>query len=84
MDIKPFSEMGDRPGSKLGELAQDKAGNTWRWTPEGWELTGFRLVDVPKTAKSPGTVRDVALDHGHIYFCVSPNHWKRAALKPWK
>jgi hypothetical protein len=42
-----------------------------------------RRADVPKTASSPCTDGDWAVDTQYVYFCIAPNQWRRAALAAW-
>lgn len=43
----------------------------------------MRFVGVPATVSSTGAVGDVAADATHLYVCIAPNTWRRAALSTW-
>ena len=42
-----------------------------------------RLVPVPVTATSPGSIGEVAVDLNYTYICVATNVWKRTAISTW-
>jgi hypothetical protein len=43
----------------------------------------MRLVPVPSTATSSGTVGEFAIDANYIYVCTAVNTWKRSQLLTW-
>ena len=40
-------------------------------------------AQAPTTASDPGDVGDILFTSDYIYFCWSPNKWKRVALAAW-
>lgn len=51
----------------------------------GVSATRLRVTDpaVPKTAHDACRKGEIAYDDAHVYICVGPDHWKRAALADW-
>ena len=37
----------------------------------------------PASASAPGQVGQMGWDSDHVYVCVAPDQWRRAALADW-
>jgi hypothetical protein len=43
----------------------------------------YRMVEVPATSSSAGTVGDIAMSTTYLYVCIATNSWKRIGLESW-
>lgn len=43
----------------------------------------LRQPRTPASATAPGAAGEICWDGGHVYVCVAPDTWKRAALSAW-
>jgi hypothetical protein len=72
------------PFVSTGNADIDRAFETWR------ALLGplvqkqlVTVVSAPATSTSPGDSGQIAYDSGHLYVCIAPGNWVRAAFGSW-
>lgn len=87
MTIRQSSQLAQRPRTTSTEVSQqrvaDDLGSLFAASLKliaVLDALNLRRVPVPATVGSVGDVGDFAVNTTHIYFCVAPNSWKRAAL----